>query len=110
MAEELAEDLALRDDGDAPQRPALAKRTGDHLQGKHTLQEPRPAPVRRHRAGLLFLHTLLARRRENCLAQCAIGRQTPTIAHEVDAMWRKHAVRTALPLQPLYVVRAAVAK
>ena len=83
MAEDLADDLALRDDGDDPQHPALAQRTGAHLQGKHPLQEPRPAPVRRRRAGLLFLHPLLARRRDNRLAQCAMRRQTPTIAHEM---------------------------
>src|SRR5262249_40664920 len=44
MAEELADHRALRDNGDEPQRAALAQRTGDHLQMKHSPQEPRPRP------------------------------------------------------------------
>jgi hypothetical protein len=39
MAKDLADHRALRDDGDEPQRTALAKRTGDHLQMKHSPQE-----------------------------------------------------------------------
>jgi hypothetical protein len=85
MAEDLADHLALRDGGNDPQRPTLAKRTAGHLQRKHPLEQPRPAPVRRRRAGLLFLNTLLARRRDNRLSQCAMRRQTAGIAHEVGA-------------------------
>ena len=37
--------LGLGDGGDHLQRPLMAKRTGGHIQGKHSLQEPRPAPA-----------------------------------------------------------------
>ena len=74
MAEDLADHLALRDGGNDPQRPALAKRAAGHLQRKHPLEQPRPAPGQRRRAGRLFLHILLARRRDNRLAQRAMRR------------------------------------
>src|SRR5262249_35691037 len=53
MAEDLADDLALRDDGDEPQHPALAKGTRSHIQVKHPLEQPRPAPARRRGVRLL---------------------------------------------------------
>src|SRR5262249_43405290 len=46
MAEDLANDLPLHDDGDESQHPALTKGTRAHLQGKHALQEPGPGPIR----------------------------------------------------------------
>jgi len=95
MAEDLADDLALRDDGDEPQHPALAKRTGAHLQGKHALQEPRPRPIRGTPLCLLSVHPLLTRRRDNRLTQCAMRRQTPAIAHEMD-VWQGDQCRERL--------------
>jgi hypothetical protein len=44
MAEELADHLALRDGGNDPQSPALAKRAAGQNQRKHPLEQPRPAP------------------------------------------------------------------
>ena len=45
MAEDLANDLALRDDSDEPQHPTLTQWAGGHLQVKHASQEPRPGPI-----------------------------------------------------------------
>ena len=72
LAENLADHLGLGDDGDNPQRPLTAKRTGGHIQGKHPLQEPRPAPARRRCRRLVPLHALLTRRRRDHTAQAAM--------------------------------------
>jgi hypothetical protein len=76
MAEDLANDLTLRDDGKESQHPALTKGTGSHLQGKHALQEPGPGPIRGPPLRLLPVHPLLAWGGTDCLAQCAMGCQT----------------------------------
>jgi hypothetical protein len=72
MSEDLADHLALCNGGNDPQRPALAKRAAGQLQRKHPLEQSRPALVQRRRAGLLCLHALLARRRDNRLSQRAM--------------------------------------
>ena len=59
MAEDLADHLALRDDGDEPQRPALTKRAVRHVKRKDPMQQPRPVPARRPGVRLL-VHPLLA--------------------------------------------------
>src|SRR5262249_59858849 len=46
MAEDLAGDLTLRDDGDEPQGPALTPWAVYHIQRKDPMQQPCPAPVR----------------------------------------------------------------
>src|SRR5262249_16588579 len=86
MAEDLADHLPLRDDGDEPQHPALAQGTRAHLQGKHTLQEPGPPPIRGARGRILSVHPLLTRGGDDTPTQVAVWRQTAPIAHQMD-MW-----------------------
>ena len=83
MAEDRADHFALRHDGDEPQSPALTPRAVHQLQRKHPLEQPRPAPARRSRVGLLVLHTLLAWRRDDGAAQVAVWPQTAAIAHQM---------------------------
>src|SRR5215831_17493309 len=83
MAEDLANDLTLRDDGDESQHPVLTQWTHGHLQGKHALQEPGPGPIRAAPLRLLPVHPLLAWSGTDGLAQCAMGCQTAGIADEV---------------------------
>src|SRR5262245_28113071 len=45
MAEHLPDHLSLGDGGNDLERATLAQGTGAQLQGKHPLEEPRPAPV-----------------------------------------------------------------
>ena len=85
MAENLADHFGLGEGGENPQRPLTAKRAAGHLQHKHPLEQPRPTPVRRRRAGLLFLYALLVWRGDNRGAQLTVRRQTATIADEMDA-------------------------
>jgi hypothetical protein len=59
MAEDLTDHRALGDDGNEPQCSALAKRTGDHLQGKHASQELSPRPIRGARVRILSVYPLL---------------------------------------------------
>src|SRR5262245_41903867 len=84
MAEHLADHLGLRDGGDHPQRPLMAKRADSYIQSKHPLEQPRPAPVWRGMAGLRLFHALLAWCRGDRAAQAAVRRQTASIPHQVD--------------------------
>jgi hypothetical protein len=84
MTEDLADHLALRDDGDEPQRPALTPRAVHHIQRKRPMQQLCPAPMRRRDRGLLYLQPLLARGGDDAPAQMAVRRQAPPIAHEMD--------------------------
>jgi hypothetical protein len=45
MAEHLPDHLSLGDGGNDLERATLVQGTGAQLQGKHPLEEPRPAPV-----------------------------------------------------------------
>src|SRR5215831_1241213 len=81
MAEDLANDLTLRDDGDESQHPALTKWTRAHLQGKHALQEPGPGPIRSAPLRLLPVQPLLTRGGHDRVAQVTVGRQTAAITH-----------------------------
>src|SRR5262249_50304832 len=56
MAEDLANDLTLRDDGDKSQYPTLTQWTRAHLQGKHVLQEPGQGPIWGTPLCLLHVH------------------------------------------------------
>src|SRR5205823_6549857 len=85
MAEDLADHLALRDNGNEPQGPAVAQRTRPHLQGKHASQEPGPRPIGGSSLRLLPVHSLLARGGDDAPAEMVVWCQTPTIADEVDA-------------------------
>lgn len=60
MPEDLPDHLALRDGGDDPQRPLLTRGAAHHVHRKDALEQPYPAPARRRRAVLLFLHAPLA--------------------------------------------------
>jgi hypothetical protein len=84
MTQDARDHRLLDNGGNDPQHPLMAKRAGGQIEGKHPLQEPRPAPVRRGTAGLRLFHTLLARRRDNRRAQRAVRRQTAGIADKVD--------------------------
>jgi hypothetical protein len=55
MLEELPDHLAVRDGGDAPQRPLLTARAARHVQGKHPLQQPRPVPLETGKAGVMLV-------------------------------------------------------
>jgi len=88
MAEKRADHLGLGDGGDNPQRPMTAKRTGGHIQRKHPLQQPRPAPVRGGVAGLRLFYALLAWRRCDRPTQQTVRRQTAPIADQVDPRQR----------------------
>jgi hypothetical protein len=46
MLEDLADHLAMRDGRDDVQRPPLTPRAACHVQCKHPLEQPRPAPAR----------------------------------------------------------------
>src|SRR2546427_3877317 len=82
MAEDLADHLALRDDGDEPQGPALTQRAVRQVKRKDPMQQPRPAPARR--PGLrLRVHPLLARRRDDAPTEVAVRREAAPIAHEM---------------------------
>src|SRR5215471_17953650 len=72
MTEDLADHLALRDDGDEPQRPALTPRAVHQIQRKHPMQQLCPAPMRRRDRGLLCLQPLLARGGDDAPAQMAV--------------------------------------
>jgi hypothetical protein len=67
------------------QSPPLTPQAARHLERKHPLKQPRPAPARRSRVSLLLVHTLLVWRRDNGTAQVAVGRQTASITHQMDA-------------------------
>src|SRR5262245_24117074 len=84
MAEDLADHFALRNDGDEPQSPALTPRAVHHIQRKHPLEQPCPAPARRRGARLWLVEALLTWRRDNRLTQVAVRRQAPPIAHQMD--------------------------
>src|SRR5215831_3472249 len=77
MLEDLPDDRALRDGGDDPQCPPLAERAARHVQGKHPLEQPRPAPAWRPRVRRLLVDTLLAGRRDDGPVQVAVRRQAP---------------------------------
>jgi hypothetical protein len=108
MAEDLADDLALRDDGDEPQRSALAKRAGGHIHVKYPLEQPRPAPTPRPGVRLLG-QPLLAWRGDDAPAQMAVRRQTAPIAHQMDVgqgdqrreLLQKFQRREANPRRPV---------
>ena len=85
MTQDARDHRLLGDGGNDPERAASAQGTGGHIQGKHAPQQPRPAPARRPQAGLMPIHTLLARRRDDRPAQLAVRRQTARIADEMDA-------------------------
>src|SRR5262249_27141196 len=85
MAKDLVDYLTLRDDGDEPQHSALAKGTRGHIQVKHPLEQPRPAPARRCGVRLL-VHPLLPERREDRPTHMAVRRQTAAIAHQMN-LW-----------------------
>src|SRR5262249_32284288 len=87
MAEDLTDHLALRDDSDEPQRPALTPRTGSHLQVKDSPQEPGPSPIRGSRLRCRAVHPLLGQCRDDTPAEMAVRRQAPPIAHQVD-VWQ----------------------
>jgi transposase-like protein len=59
MTEDFANHLALRDDGDEPQRPLRAQRAAGHIHVEDPLLQPRPTPVRRRGARLQLGETLL---------------------------------------------------
>ena len=85
MLEDLPHALAVRDGGDDPQRPPLTQGAARHIQRKHALEQSRPAPARRPGVRRLLVHALLAWRGDNRPTQVAVRRQTPAIAHQVDA-------------------------
>jgi hypothetical protein len=62
-----------------------AKRTGGHIQIKHTCQQPCLTPARCSRTVLTSVHALLARRRDNRLTQLTVRRQTLTITYQMNA-------------------------
>src|SRR5262249_19460734 len=84
MAEDLADDLALRDSGNDPQRPALTKRAGGHIYVKDPLEQPYPTPARRRSARLRLVEALLPWGREDRPTQVAMRREATPITHEVD--------------------------
>jgi hypothetical protein len=84
MAEALTDHLTLRDDGDEPQCPLLAQRTGAHLQMQPASQQPGPRPLRGARLRGRASHPLLARGGDDAPAERAVRRQTPPIAYQMD--------------------------
>src|SRR5262249_10357312 len=84
MAEDLANDLTLRDDGDEPQGPTRTKRAVRQVQAKDSLEQPRPAPAWRRGAHLWRVEALLPWGREDRPTQVAVRRQTAAIAHQMD--------------------------
>src|SRR5262249_20871846 len=87
MAEHLSDYRGLGDGGNEPERATAAqgkvarlppptqwRKTRGHIQSKHAPQEPGPAPGRGSSLRLLPVDTLLARRRDNRLAQRAMRR------------------------------------
>jgi len=84
MPQDARDHRLLGDGGNDPERAPAAKRTGGHIQTKDATQQPGPRPVRGARVRLLPVQPLLARCRDNRLAQPAVRRQTASIADEVD--------------------------
>jgi hypothetical protein len=77
MAEDLSDDLPLGHRGNDPQRPLMAKWAGGQIEGKHPLQQTRPAPVRCGVAGIRLFPTLLAWRWRDRAAQAAVRARQP---------------------------------
>src|SRR5262245_11540368 len=82
MAEDLADHLALCDDGDEPQCPALTQRAVRHIQRKDPMQQTRPAPARRPGVRLR-VHPLLAWRRDDAPTEVAVRREAAPITQEM---------------------------
>ena len=70
MTQDARDHRLLGDRDNDPKRTALAKGTCGHIQSKHAPQEPVPVPGRC--SSLRFIHTLLARCRDNRLSQRAV--------------------------------------
>jgi hypothetical protein len=93
MAEDRADHLARRDDGDAPQHARLTPGAAGHLQGKDPLEQPRPTPARRRGARLRFVEALLAWRREECPRwTCGRGTSAASFARSSSGVRRMPVV------------------
>ena len=84
MPQDARDHRLLGDDGNNPQRPLMAKRTGGHIQTKDAAQQPGPRPVRGARGYLLPVQPLLAWRGNDAPAHVAVRRQAAAIAYQVD--------------------------
>jgi hypothetical protein len=61
MTQDACDHRFLGDGSNDPERTMLAKRTGGHIQIKHTCQQPHPTPERRFCAVITSIHALLGR-------------------------------------------------
>jgi len=85
MTQDARDDRLLGNSSNNTERAASAKGTGGHIQRKHAPQEPGPAPGRGPKRRLLPVHPPLARCRNDRVPKLAMRRQTPRIAHQMDA-------------------------
>jgi NAD(P)-dependent dehydrogenase (short-subunit alcohol dehydrogenase family) len=84
MSQDPRDHRLLIDDGNDAERAPAAPGTGGHIQVKHPLEQPCPAPARHHGARLRLVEALLTGRRDDRPTQMAVRRQTAAIAHQVD--------------------------
>jgi hypothetical protein len=63
--------------------PTQWRKTGRHIQIKHTAEKPAPVPIRDPRLRFFAVHTLLAWCGNDRSPQLAVRRQTATVAHQV---------------------------
>src|SRR5262249_48645009 len=87
MSEDLADHLALCDDGNDAERTTATKGTRGHIQPKDAAQQPGPRPVRGARVCLRPVQPLLARGGTDRSTQVAMRRSTAAIAYQMD-VWQ----------------------
>jgi hypothetical protein len=85
MTQDARDDRLLGNSSNKTERAAAAQGTSGHIQRKYTPQEPGPAPGRGPKRRLLPVHPPLARCRNDRVPKLAMRRQTPRIAHQMDA-------------------------
>jgi hypothetical protein len=75
----------LGNGGNDAERAASAQEARSHIQIKHPLEQPRPAPTRRLWTGITPIHTLLAWGRDDRPTPLTVQRQTATVVDQVEA-------------------------
>jgi len=85
MAQDPRDHRFLGNGGHDPERAASAQGARSHIQIKHPLEQPRPAPTRRLCIGITPIRTLLAWGRDDRPTQLTVRRQTATVAGKVDS-------------------------
>jgi len=81
VAQDFLDDTSLGKRRNDPQPTLLTHRAAFHVNGKYSLEQPRPVPVRRGRRAFGLVHTLLARGGDDGRLQVAIRCQATAVTH-----------------------------